>query len=157
MVMLDLDKSHPGAEELLKRNGFSVNRSDVPSSRTTVDITIEQTIKRHAKSHGGSVGFSLNHSAYYRWCRTRHTRVSLSSGAPLPSHVENDVLMADEIGKKAHQEFVHERLVDKKTSLHSPVKKHNLKASATQAKSSVVRGKSRKDIEITAERTFLDN
>ena len=47
----------------------------------------------------------------------------LSSGAPLPSHVENDVLVADEIGKKAHQEFVHERLVDKKTSFHSPVKK----------------------------------
>ena len=58
VIMFNLDKSHPGAEELLKRNGFSVNRSDVPSSRTAVDITIEQTINRHAKSHGGIVGFS---------------------------------------------------------------------------------------------------
>ena len=63
--------------------------------------------------------------------------------------------MADEIGKKAHQEFVHERLVNKKTSFHSPVKKNNLKTFATQAKSSVVRGKSRKDIEITAERNVF--
>ena len=77
----------------------------------------------------------------------------LSSGAPLPSHVENDALM-DEIGKKAHQEFVHERLVDKKTSLHSPVKKNNLKTFATQAKSSVVRGKSRKDKNNSREKRF---
>ena len=42
--MLNLEKTHPGAEDLLKNNGFSVNRSDVPSSRNAVDITIEQTI-----------------------------------------------------------------------------------------------------------------
>ena len=65
VIMLNLHKSHPGAEELLKRNGFSVNRSDVPSSRTAVEITIEQTINRHATSHGGIVGFSRNRSAYY--------------------------------------------------------------------------------------------
>ena len=46
VIMLNLENSHPGAEELLKRNGFSVNRSDVPSSRNNVDITIEQTINR---------------------------------------------------------------------------------------------------------------
>jgi len=30
----------------------------------------------------------------------------LSSGAPVPSNVENDILMPDESGKKAHKEFV---------------------------------------------------
>ena len=35
--MLNLEKTHPGAEDLLKNNGFSVNRSDVPSSRNAVD------------------------------------------------------------------------------------------------------------------------
>ena len=74
--MLNLEKTHPGAEDLLKNNGFSVNCSDVPSSRNAVDITIEQTINRDAKSHSGFVGFSQNHSAYYRWCRTRHARAS---------------------------------------------------------------------------------
>ena len=66
---LNLEKTHPGAEDLLKNNGFSVNgfsvnSSDVPSSRNAVDITIEQTINRHAKSHSRIVGFSQNHSAY---------------------------------------------------------------------------------------------
>ena len=54
--MLNLEKTHPGAEDLLKNNGFSVNRSGVTSSRNAVDITIEQTINRHAKSHSGFVG-----------------------------------------------------------------------------------------------------
>ena len=70
--------SHPGAEELLRKNGFSVNRSEVPSpsSRNAVDITIEQTIICHKKSLGGFVGFSRNHLAYYRCCIARHTRAS---------------------------------------------------------------------------------
>ena len=170
VIMLNLENSHPGAEELLKRNGFSVNRSDVPSSRNDADITIKQTINRHAKSHGGIVGFSRNHSAYYRWCRTRHSRASylqatkdiasmdsqeatshkevggsqtvkseqdtcsvlqaignftnpftiedkdalycLSFGALVPQDVESDIMMADDIGKKAHREFVQKRLVE---------------------------------------------
>jgi len=76
LILLNLEETHPGAKELLSSNGFSVNRSDVPSSRNAVDITIEQTINRHAKSHGGIIGFSRNHSAYYRWCKTRHVRAS---------------------------------------------------------------------------------
>ena len=72
--MLNLEKTHRRAEDLLKNNGLSVNKSDVPSSRNAVDITIEQTINRHEKSHSRIVGFSRNRSAYYRWCRTRHAR-----------------------------------------------------------------------------------
>ena len=204
VIMLNLENSHPGAEELLKRNGFSVNRSDVPSSRNDVDITIEQTINRHAKSHGGIVGFSRNHLVYYRWCRTPHTRASylqatkeiasmdsqeatshkevrgsqivksdqdtwsvlqvedkdalycLSFGAPVPQDVESDILMADDIGKKAHRVFVQKRLVEKKTTFHSPVKKQNLKTFATrEVKSSMVCGKERRNIELTAERNVF--
>ena len=47
--MLNLEKMHPGAEDLLKNNGFSVNRSDVPSFRNAVDITFEQTIKKRSR------------------------------------------------------------------------------------------------------------
>ena len=64
-TILNLLTIHPGAEDLLRNKGFSVNRFDVPSSRTAVDITIEQTINRHAKSYGGIVGFNRNRSAYY--------------------------------------------------------------------------------------------
>ena len=63
LTMLNLDKTHPGAEKLLKGNGISVNRSSIPSSRNAVDITVEQTINKHAKSQGGNIGFSTNHSA----------------------------------------------------------------------------------------------
>ena len=47
--MLNLEKMHPGAEDLLKNNGFSVNRSGVPSFRNAVDITFEQTIKKRSR------------------------------------------------------------------------------------------------------------
>ena len=47
--MLNMEKTHPGAEDLLKNNGFSVNRSGVPSFRNAVDITFEQTIKKRSR------------------------------------------------------------------------------------------------------------
>ena len=50
-----------------------------------------------------------------------------SSGAPLPSNVENDILMSDEFGKKAHKQLVQDWLTDKTVSFHAPVKKQNLK------------------------------
>ena len=74
LSLMNLDKTHPGAKELLVENGFSVSRSSVPRSRNAVDITIEQTINRHAKCHDGIIGFSRNYSAYYRWCTTRHLK-----------------------------------------------------------------------------------
>ena len=70
-ILLNLDRTH---QDLLKRNGFNVNRSGVPTSRNAVDITIEQTFNPHAKSHGGIIGFSRNYAAYYRLCITRHSR-----------------------------------------------------------------------------------
>ena len=78
-----------------------------------------------------------------------------SSGAPVPSNVENYILMSDEIGKKAHKQFVQDRLIDKTVSFHAPVKKQNPKTVANQAKTSLVQGKARKNIEITAERNVL--
>ena len=64
MTMMNLNVTHPGAENLLRNNGFSVRRSSVLLSRNAVDITIEQTINRHAKSQGGIICFSRNYAAY---------------------------------------------------------------------------------------------
>ena len=36
-----------------------------------------------------------------------------SSGAPVPSNLENDILRSDEIGTKAHKQFVKDRVIDK--------------------------------------------
>ena len=76
MQLKNLSQTHPGAEELLRDNGFSVARSAIPACRNAVDVTIEQTINRAAKTSGGIVGFSRNATAYQRWCITRHTRAA---------------------------------------------------------------------------------
>ena len=76
LLLINLEESHPEANTLLLGNRFSVNRSDVPRSRSAVDITIEQTIKHHAKPQGGIIGFSRIQSVCYRWCKTRQTRAS---------------------------------------------------------------------------------
>ena len=54
------------------------------------------------------------------------TLYRLSSGAPVPSNVENDIPMSDEIGNKAHKQFVQDRLIDKSVSFHAPVKKQKI-------------------------------
>lgn len=65
--LLNLQSTHPGAEILLRNNGFQVQE-------IMWIITIEQTINRHAKCIGGIVGFSRRFSAYAPWCITRHER-----------------------------------------------------------------------------------
>lgn len=45
---MNLQSKHPGAEEILRNNGFSVSRSQIPSYINYVDITKEQTFNRHA-------------------------------------------------------------------------------------------------------------
>ncbi|GFR81328.1 hypothetical protein ElyMa_005922200 [Elysia marginata] len=72
--LANLSHSHPGAEEMLMDNGFSVPRSNTPAGRIAVDMTIEQTINKHAKTKGGIVGFSRSLPSYYRWSVTRHSR-----------------------------------------------------------------------------------
>eukprot|EP00745_Piridium_sociabile_P026705 TRINITY_DN42673_c0_g1_i18.p1 TRINITY_DN42673_c0_g1~~TRINITY_DN42673_c0_g1_i18.p1 ORF type:complete len:760 (+),score=189.88 TRINITY_DN42673_c0_g1_i18:236-2515(+) len=212
-TILNLPTSHPGAENLLREKGFSVNRSAVPGSRTAVDITIEQTINRHAKSQGGIKGFSTSQKTYHRWVTTRHDRAlyhqatlesvdmdsqentahkdlrpsqvtqsdadtvkvmqavnnfvnpfqienknelyCLSSGAPAPKDVENDLLSADRVGEEAYRQFVKERLLERTVSFNVPIKKLNLKTFAKTAKSVKVSGKSKKTHQITAERNVF--
>ena len=42
--LLNLSDSHPGAESLLRNDGFSVCRSDVPASRTAVDLRLNKPL-----------------------------------------------------------------------------------------------------------------
>jgi hypothetical protein len=74
--LMNLDSTHPGASTLLRMNGFTAARSNVPGCRNAMDLTIEQTINRSAKTAGGIIGFSRNKAAYYRWCVTRHKRAA---------------------------------------------------------------------------------
>ena len=184
ITMLNLPATHPRAEDLLKRNGFSVSRSSHPSSRNPVYKTIEQTINHHAKPHGGIIGFSRNCAAYHRWCTTPHSRANyveatynvadmssnkssahkelrpsqmktsesnvkkvvdaicgftnpfevenrdelycLSSGIPANSTVSDNLLQATDLGKKAMEQFIKERLVDRTKKFHDPVTRMKL-------------------------------
>jgi hypothetical protein len=69
--LLNLETSHPGATELIRNKGFSVNLSNTPSLRNAVDIIIEQTYNKHASGSSGITGFSLNPGCYSRWSVTR--------------------------------------------------------------------------------------
>ena len=79
LPLINVDKTHPGLQKLLRNNGFSVSRSNVPGCSNAVDITIEQTINKSAKSQGGIIGFSWNVAAYHKWCVTHHEQASYVS------------------------------------------------------------------------------
>ena len=81
LFIANIEISHPGATELMKRGAISVARSFIPGNRCAIDKTMEETFMRHAKSHGsaggsgaGVSGVLTNHDAYQRWVRTTHAR-----------------------------------------------------------------------------------
>lgn len=60
MVWLDvflsnIDKSHPGAKELLGNGGIAVARSTIPGALSAVDKTMEETFMKFAKSTGNKM------------------------------------------------------------------------------------------------------
>ncbi|KAK3742892.1 hypothetical protein RRG08_061489 [Elysia crispata] len=113
--LLNLSDSHPGAESLLRNNGFSVCRSDVPASRTAVNLTIEQTINRHAKTRGGIVGFSRSLPAYYRWSVTRHHRASYVSAT-------HDMADNGDLSNDSHKELTPARKLHSENQVQETIK-----------------------------------
>ena len=81
VFLANIEVSHPGSTDLIKRGAMSVARTFIPGNCCAVDKTIEETIMRHAKSHGGAGGGGFgvsgvlsNHDAYRRWVQTTHAR-----------------------------------------------------------------------------------
>lgn len=52
VFLMNIDKSHPGAKELLANGGIAVARSMIPGSLSAVDKTMEETFMKFAKSTG---------------------------------------------------------------------------------------------------------
>ena len=50
--LTNLERTHPGAKELLAKGAIAVARSMVPGSLSAVDKTMEETFMRFAKSPG---------------------------------------------------------------------------------------------------------
>ena len=79
VFLSNIETSHPGSSDLLKRGAISVARSFIPGNRCAVDKTMEETFMRHAKSRGGGAGAGVsgvlsNHEAYQRWALSMHQR-----------------------------------------------------------------------------------
>ena len=86
VFLANIELTHPGSSELLKRGAISVARSFIPGNRCAVDKTIEETIMKHAKSRGGAGGAGVglsgiltNYDAYQRWAKTAHERAKYVS------------------------------------------------------------------------------
>ena len=52
MFLTNIELSHPGAKELLKKGGIAVARSLIPGALSAVDKTMEGTFMKFAKSSG---------------------------------------------------------------------------------------------------------
>jgi radical SAM superfamily enzyme YgiQ (UPF0313 family) len=55
VFLTNIDQSHPGAEELLKKGGIAVARSLIPGALSAVDKTMEETFMKFAKSAGTDI------------------------------------------------------------------------------------------------------
>ncbi len=52
MFLNNIDQSHPGAKDLLKKGGIAVARSLIPGALSAVDKTMEETFMKFAKLTG---------------------------------------------------------------------------------------------------------
>jgi len=59
LFLTNIESTHPGATQLLKKGAISVARSLSPGNLCSVDKTMEETYMKFAKSHSGSRGAAL--------------------------------------------------------------------------------------------------
>ena len=92
----NIEASHPGALEEIKRGVLSVARSQIPGNRCEVDKTMEETLMKNSKSRGGAGGSSAgisgltrNYAAYQRWIRTMHERCRYLEGIHALADIDN--------------------------------------------------------------------
>ena len=95
VMMVNIDESHQGSLEILKKGAFSVARSSIPGCRTDVDKTMEETFMKQSKSHGGASGKGLsgitrNYEAYQRWVWTTHERAKYLAATLSVADMAND-------------------------------------------------------------------
>ena len=53
--LTNIDLSHPGAKDLLKKGGIAVARSLIPGALSAVDKMMEETFMKFAKSAGTEI------------------------------------------------------------------------------------------------------
>ena len=76
--------------------------------------------------------------------------VKPSSGKNVPQETAKTIVNLDNIGSSQHEEFINQRLKEKTTAFHAPIKKNKLNTFAVLKKTETI--KSNKEIKITAQR-----
>ena len=61
VFLTNIDLSHPGAKELLKKGGIAVARSFIPGALSAVDKTTEETFMKFAKSAGTEKNYMIDY------------------------------------------------------------------------------------------------
>ena len=79
----------------------------------------------------------------------------LSSGRAVSDEIANDLLTVDTLGSNAYKAFVHDRLVLKTVSIHSPIKRLKLKSFKSSAVKTPLTSSSKKKKELVAERNVF--
>ena len=52
----NIEISHPGVTDLIKRGAISITQSFIPGNQCVIDKTIEETFIKYTKSYGGAGG-----------------------------------------------------------------------------------------------------
>ena len=120
-VLEKINTLYPGAEELLKNKGMSVQAQDRYPVRTAVDQRGEQTINRDAKTAGGIRNIAKDSNAVLKWCLNRSEQATntkalfdmaklgsaSSSYKPLrPSQIVKSEKLVQQVIKVLEEEYV---------------------------------------------------
>ena len=79
----------------------------------------------------------------------------LSSGIPAKPDIAKDLIEAQDIGRKAMEDFINTRLVEKSVGFHNPIKRNKLKTFAAIEVKKKLTSLQNKFSQIRAERKFL--
>ena len=79
LQLQNLDITHPGCKELVKRNSISVQGQDKYPLRTAIDQRGEQTLNKDAKSTGGIRSFASSSESVTKWTSNRASQASVTA------------------------------------------------------------------------------
>ncbi|CAH1773854.1 unnamed protein product [Owenia fusiformis] len=158
VFLTNIDRTHPGAKELLRNGGIAVARSLIPGSLSGVDKTMAETFIKFAKSTDCPKGgrhrelerseIKKSEEAVQRTISAilsftnpftltdKHHLYCLASGAYVSPEVEFDVLIAEAAGKAAKDAFIRDRFVNgsSEAQFFEPIKKLKLKTMEASSK-----------------------
>ena len=118
MLLRNIELTHPGAEDLLRKGAIAVARSFILGALSAVDKTREETFMRFAKSPGGLSGLYYMFPAYQRFCLTTSKRAQFLEKMLGLFHLINDP-DSPEAGR--YREFETAEIKKSETAVHRAI------------------------------------